>query len=80
MQRPDVCEPAGQGLVAALQIVPDSATAPALHVAVAEPEKPDAVLKTEDDPPCARAPTVKLHDPPMTDVAAHPSGTQLAAP
>jgi hypothetical protein len=48
-------------------------------VAVADPEKPAAVLVTEAVPPCARAPMEKLHEPLAWVVAAQPSGVQVAA-
>jgi len=44
VQLPEVCAPAEQGFVVEVQVVPDSDTVPLLQVAVAEPEKPDAVL------------------------------------
>ena len=44
MQLPTVCEPAAQALVVEVQLAPDSDTLPLVQVAVAEPEKPEAVL------------------------------------
>ncbi len=44
MQLPAVCAPAAQAFVVEVQVAPDSDTVPLLQVAVAEPEKPDAVL------------------------------------
>jgi hypothetical protein len=77
VQLPTVCEPAAQGFVVEVQLAPDSETDPLAHVAVAEPEKPGAVLGTEAVPPCARAPTEKLHEPLTRVVAVQPSAAQL---
>jgi hypothetical protein len=66
-------------LVVDVQLVPDSDTLALVQVAVADPEKPAAVLVTEAVPPCARAPMEKLHEPLAWVVAAQPSGVQVAA-
>jgi hypothetical protein len=56
VQLPTVCEPAAQALVVDVQLVPDSDTLPLVQVAVAEPEKPAAVLVAATVLLCANAP------------------------
>ena len=56
MQLPEVCAPAAQAFVVEVQFAPDSDTEPLVQVAVAEPEKPDAVFVADPVAPCESAP------------------------
>jgi hypothetical protein len=56
VQLPAVCEPAAQAFVVEMQLAPDSATDPLVQVAVAEPEKPGAVLVATPVAACVNAP------------------------
>jgi len=56
VQLPRVCVPAPQGFAGAVQVAPESVTAPLTHVAVADPVKHDAVLLADPVAPCVSAP------------------------